>query len=101
MLPRFWVASTKPGAALARVKGSLQPLQGRGWFLAPRDRGPEAGLYCLKGHYSADLAAHQRGHAADLIRELRELRRGQLLWTVTERLFGPWVHLHDDPVRAH
>jgi hypothetical protein len=28
MLPRFWVASTKPGAALARVKGSLQPLQG-------------------------------------------------------------------------
>ena len=50
MLPRFWVVSTKPGAALARVKGSLRPLQGRGWFLAPRDRGPEAGVYCLKGH---------------------------------------------------
>jgi hypothetical protein len=26
MLPRFWVASTKPGAALARVKGSVQSL---------------------------------------------------------------------------
>ena len=44
MLPRVWVASTKPGAALAHVKGSLQPLHGRGWFLAPRDRGPEAGV---------------------------------------------------------
>jgi hypothetical protein len=52
MLPRFWVVSTKPGAALARVKGSLQPLQGRGWFLAPRDRGPEAGVYCLGEHYA-------------------------------------------------
>ncbi len=50
MLPSFWVVSTKPGAALGRVKGSLQPLQGRGWFLAPRDRGPEAGVDCWRGH---------------------------------------------------
>jgi hypothetical protein len=50
MLPRFWVASTKPGAALGRVKGSVQPLQGRGRFLAPRDRGPEAGVYRLRRH---------------------------------------------------
>ena len=51
MLPRFWVASTKPGAALARVKGSVQPLQGRGRSLAQRDRRPEAGVYSLRGHY--------------------------------------------------
>src|SRR4029453_11027122 len=56
MLPSFWVVSTKPGAALGRVKGSLQPLQGRGWFLAPRDRGPGAGVECWKGH----LVGHVR-----------------------------------------
>ena len=50
MLSSFWVASTKPGAALARVKGSLQPLQARGWFLAPRDRGAEAVVHCLRRH---------------------------------------------------
>ncbi len=48
MLPSFWVASTKSGAALARGQGWL-PWQGRAWFLAQRDRGPEAGEYCLEG----------------------------------------------------
>jgi hypothetical protein len=45
----FWPASTKPVAALVRAQG-WEPWQGRGWFLAPRDRGPEAGWYCWKGH---------------------------------------------------
>ncbi|TML39391.1 MAG: citrate/2-methylcitrate synthase [Actinobacteria bacterium] len=27
-----------------------QPWQERGWTLAPRDRGPEAGMYCWMGH---------------------------------------------------
>jgi hypothetical protein len=49
MLSSFWVASTKPGAALVRGQGWL-PWQGRGWFLAPRDRGPEAGVRRLEGH---------------------------------------------------
>jgi hypothetical protein len=34
MLPRFWVASTKPEAALDRGQG-WEPWQGRGWALAP------------------------------------------------------------------
>ena len=45
----FWVASTKPGAALARRQG-WAPWQGRGWTLAPRDRGQEAGMHCWMGH---------------------------------------------------
>src|ERR1051325_12105204 len=45
----LWVASTKPGAALVRGQGWL-PWQGRGWFLAPRDRGPEADARCRTGH---------------------------------------------------
>src|SRR5436305_1012324 len=49
MPPSFWVASTKPEAALARGQG-WQPWQERGWALAPRDRGPEAGMYCWMGH---------------------------------------------------
>jgi len=49
MLSSFWVASTKPGAALVRGQGWL-PWQGRGWPLAPRDRGPEAGVHCLGRH---------------------------------------------------
>src|SRR2546421_10810134 len=50
MLSSFRVASTKPGAALARREGWL-PWRGRGWwFLAPRDRGPEAGEYYWQGH---------------------------------------------------
>jgi hypothetical protein len=49
MLSSFWVASTKPGAALVRRQGWL-PWQGRGWFLAPCDRGPEAGVRRLEGH---------------------------------------------------
>src|ERR687892_1030650 len=48
MLPSFWVASTKPESALGRSQG-CQPWQGRGWALAPRDRGPEAGKYCWVG----------------------------------------------------
>ena len=50
MLSSFWVASTKAGAALARCQGWLSR-QGRGSLLAPRDRGPEADVYCLEGHY--------------------------------------------------
>ena len=50
MPPSFWVASTKPEAALARGQG-WQPWQEGGWTLAPRDRGPEAGMYCWMGHY--------------------------------------------------
>src|SRR5437764_10717002 len=49
MPPSFWVASTKPEAALARGQG-WQPWQERGWTLAPRDRGPEAGMYCWMRH---------------------------------------------------
>src|SRR6266550_6912778 len=48
----FWVASIKPGATLARGQGWL-PWQGRGWFLAPRDRGPETDMDCLEGQWSA------------------------------------------------
>ena len=40
---------TKPEAALARGQGR-QPWQERGWTLAPRDRGPEAGMYCWMRH---------------------------------------------------
>jgi len=46
MLSSFWVASTKPGGALGRGQGH-GPWRGRGWFLAQRDRGPEAGEYCV------------------------------------------------------
>jgi len=49
MLSRFWVASTKPEAALTRGQGWL-PWQGGGWDLAPRDRGPEFDKYCREGH---------------------------------------------------
>jgi len=59
MPPSFWVASTKPEAALARGQG-WQPWQERGWTLAPRDRGPEAGMYCWMGHYYA-VGAGSRG----------------------------------------
>ena len=55
----FWVASTKPEAALARGQG-WQPWQERGWTLAPRDRGPEAGMYCWMRHYYA-VGAVSRG----------------------------------------
>jgi GNAT superfamily N-acetyltransferase len=50
MLSSFWVVSTKPETALGRRPG-WRPWQGRGWALAPCDRGPEAGLYCWEGHY--------------------------------------------------
>jgi len=46
MLPRFGVASTEPEAAFARRQGR-EPWQARGMPLAMRDRGPEAGVYCL------------------------------------------------------
>jgi hypothetical protein len=49
MPPEFWVVSTKPLAALARRQG-WTPCQGRGWSLAPRDRGPETGMYRREGH---------------------------------------------------
>ena len=47
--PSFCVASTKQESALGRGQCWL-PWQGRGPALAPRDRGAEAGLYCLEGH---------------------------------------------------
>jgi hypothetical protein len=50
VLFEFWVASTKPGAAFDRGQG-WQPWQGRGWFLAQRDRGPEADMYRPERHY--------------------------------------------------
>src|SRR3712207_4126170 len=49
MPPPLSVASTKPGAALGRGQG-WAPWQGRGWSLAPRDRGREPGMDCLMGH---------------------------------------------------
>ena len=49
MLRCFWVASTEPAAARARSQG-WTPWQGCGWAPAQRDRGPEAGMHCLKGH---------------------------------------------------
>jgi hypothetical protein len=51
MLSSFWVATTKREAALVRSQG-WSPWQGRGWTLAQRDRGPEAGVYCLERHYA-------------------------------------------------
>ena len=46
----FWVASTKrcKDAGSAHMQA---PGRDRGRRSAPRDRGPEAGMYCLKGHY--------------------------------------------------
>src|SRR6266851_6881686 len=49
MLSSLWVASTKPEAALVRGQGRM-PWRGRGWALAPRDRGPEADMYCWEEH---------------------------------------------------
>src|SRR5687767_6305203 len=49
MLSSFWVASTKREAARDRGAGRW-PAQGRGWALAPRDRGPKAGVHCWTGH---------------------------------------------------
>src|SRR3712207_7791472 len=49
MPPPLWFASTGPGDALARRQGWV-PWQGRGWSLAPRDRGREPGMGCLMGH---------------------------------------------------
>jgi tRNA-2-methylthio-N6-dimethylallyladenosine synthase len=49
MPPSSWVASTKSETALARGEG-CEPSQERGWALAPRDRGPGAGMYCRPGH---------------------------------------------------
>jgi len=45
----LWVASTKPGVALVRGQGWL-PWRGRGWVVAPRDRGPEAVIDRLERH---------------------------------------------------
>src|SRR5439155_24713589 len=50
MPPRFWVAGTKrckdAGSAHIRRYG-----RDRGRGSAPRASGPEAGMYCWKGHY--------------------------------------------------
>src|SRR5207244_6908821 len=56
MLPGFWVASTKPEAALVRGQGWL-PWQGRGWTLAPRESGPEVGVRCWTGHWGLDATS--------------------------------------------
>src|SRR3989442_1496897 len=47
-----------------------------------------------------DLAAHQLGKGADLVREVRKVGDGNLLRSVAERFLGPRMHLDDDPVRA-
>src|SRR5918995_942119 len=49
MPPSLRVASTKPEFALGRGK-VRRPWRGRGWALAPRDRGPEAGMHGRMGH---------------------------------------------------
>jgi hypothetical protein len=48
MLASSWVVSTKREAALGRREG-CQPFQRRGWALAPRDSGPEAGMQYIEG----------------------------------------------------
>src|SRR5215211_6380396 len=83
MLPSSWVASTKPEAALVRGQG-WTPWQGRGWALAPRDRGPGAGKYCWEGHWlfvAAEIQAVRGQRLLDLFdRLLAEVRdRGQLV----------------------
>jgi hypothetical protein len=52
MLSSVWVASTKREAAIARRQG-WKPCQGRAWTLAPRDSGPEAGVYCWEEHWAS------------------------------------------------
>jgi hypothetical protein len=49
MLPRFWVVSTKPAAALVLVQAG-RLVEEEGAPPAQRDGGPEAGVYCWKGH---------------------------------------------------
>src|SRR5947207_1343279 len=77
MPPSFSVASTKPEAALARGRG-WQPWQERGWALAPRDRGAEAGMYCWMGHLGCSDRLARRDLAGPCgVHELadRRLRR--------------------------
>src|SRR5918992_4096572 len=57
MLSSFWVASTKPEPALVRRQGR-EPWQGRGGALAPRDRGPGAGVYCWMGALPPGIARY-------------------------------------------
>jgi hypothetical protein len=78
MLPRFWVVSTKPEAALARGQG-WWPWQERGWALAPRDRGPEAGVYCLEGHSGVVTGVEETDEAREArIEAIRaKLERGE------------------------
>src|SRR5829696_2394346 len=64
----------------------MLPLQGRGWFPAPRDRGPKAGVDCGKGHLVRDV--RQERHFA------RPLDRHRHLALVAAA--GP-----GDPARAH
>src|SRR4029453_9201669 len=50
-------ARQKRGPPLRRKKVG-NPWRGGGWALAPRDRGPEAGMYCWAGHLQ-DLLLRQ------------------------------------------
>src|SRR5204862_5017618 len=52
----------------------------------------------LPGEASADLLAHQRDDALDLASEVAELRGGNLLRAVAQRLLRPRVRLDDDPI---
>src|SRR5687767_5344793 len=71
----FWVASTKPGAALARRQG-WTPWQGRGWSLAPRDRGPGPRRTLPVTPLFLDDDAGGRQHAGGTgLRGQRHLRR--------------------------
>src|SRR5215210_4018520 len=76
MLPSVWVAGTKPEVAIRRAKAD-QPLRGGGWPLAPRDRGPEAGMYRLERHeLDVDRAAHLAGDLREPGEPLLERRVG-------------------------
>src|SRR5947207_11170125 len=91
MLSSSWVASTKPGAALVRGQGWL-PWQGRGWFVAQRDRGAGGGLAlpgwalgCNCG--SLDASEGRRGCVLDLDRDelARRRRAGEVDGRVAAR----------------
>jgi hypothetical protein len=97
MLSSLWVASTKPEAELARGQG-WEPWQGRGWTLAPRDRGPEADVHRRQGHYlrrrvigshtSAAIRASTSPRNAPTTTELRRLRAVVLTAAARVSSFG-------------
>src|SRR6185369_18056291 len=82
-----WVASTKPEAALARAQG-WQPWQERGWTLAPRDRGPEADMYCWKGHYRPPNLRSRCAYSARAARKSSSPKSGQGFSTKTSSAYA-------------